>query len=153
MQVLQRTGTRTAVMQSEAINSKIRHASRQDGTGVLRVVVTYGLALLLDLFLLLLVGWKEDPVFWLNSGGYPVWLRAFVLDFFYPLLIVQFFVLILSSVFQLQANRAEGPARRIFQVTVFLLWLLFGSVLTALAWNNIDNLVNSRPLHYHKTVP
>ncbi len=107
------------------------------------------LALLLNAGLLVLVMWKEDPVFWRNEGGYPVWLRDFVFDLFYPLLACQFFVMAAATLCQCFVLRLEGALKFGGLLAILLLWLFFGSVLTILVWNNVDNLWNGRDLHYH----
>ena len=123
------------------------------GLRILKVAALYTLALLINLLLLQLVIWKEDSMFWRNAGGYPVGLRNMVEIIFYPLLTLQFYLLIIASVLQARATSDQGPARGTFLTALVLLWLLFAGVPTVLMWNNIDNLLNSRPLHYHQPVP
>lgn len=115
----------------------------------LRIVGLFGLALFLNLVLLVFVLLREDPPFWRNAGGYPTWLRELVLYTFYPLLAVQFLALLSASVCQCCALPLDRAFRLGGLVFLLLLWLVFGIVLGLLLWNNVENLMNGRDLHYH----
>jgi hypothetical protein len=43
--------------------------------------------LLLGAMVAVFAHWREMPEFWQNRGGYPIWLRHFVLISYYPLLL------------------------------------------------------------------
>ena len=92
---------------------------------------------------------RETPQFWLNAGGYPVWLRALVQIFFYPGLGTSLLLTVggTTSVFQAwRAGRRVGTG-------VWMLWLaqvaLLVAVLTIMSWNNVHNLFDDEPLHHH----
>lgn len=91
---------------------------------------------------------KENRQFWLNSGGWPIWLRELVRFTFYPLLggeILLLAALVLITSSGLGLGRAKNAMRLI---TVLLsLWLL--AVVTVVAGNNLANLWAGRPLHWH----
>ncbi len=92
--------------------------------------------------------WKESELFWLNIGGYPIWLRDCVRTLYYPYL---FFVLTTSAfIFRSLTGRFLRTFRYSRIWLVFLLCLIvIVSCLGLLVANNLINLVESRPLHYH----
>jgi heme/copper-type cytochrome/quinol oxidase subunit 3 len=89
---------------------------------------------------------KEIPLFWRNVGGYPVTLRALVLDFYYPFMALVF----VSAAIALWVDLTRGirPNR-----TQLVGWVIVGAVLGAgfalLTANNLVNLIEGRPLHEH----
>ncbi|MEI8288830.1 MAG: hypothetical protein WCH99_05110 [Verrucomicrobiota bacterium] len=112
------------------------------------------MALPLTLFgLLVLLGaaLKETPVFWRNAGGYPEQLRAFLLVAFYP----GYFLYLLWLMF------VTFTAWRLIcafnKVGIFLLlasgvnWVLLAVSTTIVIWNNVENLLQGLPFHYHAT--
>ncbi len=99
------------------------------------------------------IGWvimtalRETPIFWHNSGGYPVGLRMFVLDFYQPITAV----LLLAGVWRgLALLRPNGSARRNIGLTL-ILWTLLMLGIGLMAANNMINLIEGRPLHWHPT--
>src|ERR1700742_3267812 len=76
----------------------------------------YLLTLGLNLVLLFFVVLKEDPLFWRNEGGYPVFLRDLVLQAFYPLFLFQFIALSVLSICQLRVV----PTEKVFRITLFV---------------------------------
>ena len=116
---------------------------------ILGIVGLYAVAFLLNSGLLLLVLLREDPQFWINEGGYPVWLREFVLVSFYPLLFIQFVVLVGATILQIRVLPLEGSFRLGVLLVVLLLWVFFGIIMGIMLANNVDNLLNGRDLHYH----
>jgi len=65
-----------------------------DGVIVARIVIAL-FTLVVGLPALIWFGWlREVPTFWMNEGGYPIWLREVVLDFFYPLFFLDFFAML-----------------------------------------------------------
>jgi hypothetical protein len=89
---------------------------------------------------------KETPVFWRNEGGFPPTLRAFILDFYYPVTAV----LLVSSVFALVHDLRQGrrPLRPAM-VAWIIMGLILGAGLALLLGNNLVNLIEGRPLHHH----
>lgn len=47
---------------------------------------------------------REEPLFWQNRGGYPVWLRHLVLVSYYPLLIIYSGLFVLQCRFLAREN-------------------------------------------------
>lgn len=91
---------------------------------------------------------REDPTFWLNAGGWPIWLRQTVFATFYPLLGLAVAVLLLLTIFPLLsvANiRLRLPAWTL----AGLMWLWFAAVLGVASWNNVQNVIAGRPIHWH----
>jgi hypothetical protein len=89
---------------------------------------------------------REQPLFWRNAGGWPIWLRDLVAVSFYPLLGLELLLLLLFSSACLR-DRRTTQSSAIF--TLPLLWGLLFLVLAVLAANNLDNLLSGRPLHWH----
>ena len=100
---------------------------------------------------------RETHEFWLNSGGYPVFLRDLVLVTYYPLVIFNFFVLFALTGIRC-AKIAVHPRLITFEIPLILIgWaLLIGSIGVSLK-NNIENFFDDRPIHakpaYDPTTP
>ena len=93
---------------------------------------------------------RETSLFWRNVGGYPVELREFVLACFYPLFAIYFSGLIFGSIVGWQLLfRVRRPSGGILLLVCMLNWLLLTAITTMVLWNNIENLMEGRPLHYH----
>jgi hypothetical protein len=102
------------------------------------------------LFLLMAAVLRETHEFWLNDGGYPVFLRGVVFYLYSPLLFVVFLGTSAATVMALRffaGNRGAGGGRLLFLCG--LQWVLFGAVLVIMLWNNVENLLNGHPMHYH----
>lgn len=107
-----------------------------------------GALLGLVLFLVQLTSWKESDLFWMNAGGYPLWLRECVRSLYYPYLL---FVLALGLTITrsvLGRFLHDLSFRRAWGLLV-LSWILIFAALGLLLANNLINLIESRPLHYH----
>jgi hypothetical protein len=92
---------------------------------------------------------KEQPLFWRNEGGWPVWLRELVLICFYPLTGVE---LVLLLVLTWTGCRCVGASRRLMVARIgglVISWGFFILVIIILAANNLTNLWENRPLHWH----
>jgi hypothetical protein len=107
--------------------------------------------LVFSLLLVQLTIWKESQLFWMDVGGYPIWLRQTVQTLYYPFL---FLVLAYAAML---CRSVVGRFFRSFQVCKT--WLLLGAALVILSGclgllvaNNLINLVNDRPLHYHPPI-
>lgn len=104
------------------------------------------------LFLLGLGGlaWlREQPLFWHNIGGWPVWLRELVHIVFYPFLGLEFVALLF---FSLATAHWISHGRLHSGVAILMLLLLWGLMLVVIAIiiaNNLLNLMEGRPLHWH----
>lgn len=91
---------------------------------------------------------REDPLFWRNAGGWPVWLRETVYLTFYPLLAAELMVLLALSTWFLIHPRPAIKRRRLWPLAA-VMWFWTGAVLLIVASNNIANLIAGRPLHWH----
>lgn len=99
--------------------------------------------------LLATVIWKETPVFWRNEGGYPVWVRSVVLLGFYPTLLaaiasVLFFTA--GCIREYRSTRRVAPSHLAIGIGM---WLLLAGVFVLLLANNLANLADGRPFHWH----
>lgn len=119
-----------------------------------RVLVTAGLLVFSMVmfvcvcFLLWFSYLRETHSFWLNSGGYPVLLRNFVLVSYYPLLAIS-----VIGVMGLTIAALLGPRMPLgfvcFEGLVIIgCWLLLIGSVTVSFTNNFENLWEGRPLHY-----
>jgi hypothetical protein len=89
---------------------------------------------------------RETPVFWRNEGGYPIGFRALVHDGYYPATATLVFVCLVGLVGVVQR------AQRLSRACVVAWFVVVGCLGLGLAMagaNNIINLIESRPLHYH----
>ncbi len=102
------------------------------------------LLLILSAFALL----REDPLFWQNAGGWPVWLRELVLYTFYPLFGLLLMLLTTLALICV-SGIGLGQAKMWVRIPTLLLALWLGAVGVMVAGNNVANLVTGRPLHWH----
>ena len=95
--------------------------------------------------------WKESQEFWLNSGGYPVWLRDCVRVLYYPYL---FFVLVAAITLSRSVCVQFFKQLRLQWVWFVLIatWVVLLASLGLLFTNNIINVFNLRPIHYHEPI-
>lgn len=106
------------------------------------------LCLILVLGLIRLTLWKENELFWLNIGGYPIWLRDSVSFLYYPYFL--FTTMSLAIVTRSVVGRfiRQLAYRRIWILLLFG-WVLYVSNCGLLVANNVKNIWTDRPLHYH----
>ncbi|GAA5481383.1 hypothetical protein Hsar01_00592 [Haloferula sargassicola] len=92
---------------------------------------------------------KEQPLFWRNIGGYPVWLRDLVRIFFWPWLGICVAGLGSWSAWILgaTAQRGRGFAAATWAAAGF--WTTFGCLMVYMTWNNLGNVIDGREWHYH----
>ena len=107
------------------------------------VLTGFGLAVLAGALL------RETPRFWRNAGGFSVWFRDLVFAGFYPFLVVYFFSLVFGSFTGWQLLRARSRSGGVLLLACSLNWLLFLAITSVVLWNNFENLMNGRSLHYH----
>lgn len=119
-----------------------------------RSIAEIGVLLFLNgiagLFLLMSSVLRETRSFWRNDGGYPVFLRGMVYYLHYPLLALVFGGTALGTLMSLRffaGNRGQGGMKLLGVCA--LEWMLLGLVLGIMLLNNVQNLLNGRPLHYH----
>lgn len=91
---------------------------------------------------------REDPLFWRNAGGWPVWLRTLVLDTFYPLFAAEVSVLIVLSMLVFCSPTLARWRKHTWTFTG-LMWLWMVTITAVVVSNNIANLRAGRPLHWH----
>jgi len=104
--------------------------------------------------LMLFAGLREVPMFWTNAGGWPVWLRDLVGFGFYPMLFLEIALLTLLSFVGLRClARLQEPAVGVAVILLPVAWLLLFSVMGLVAFNNVENLIAGRPLHWHAGIP
>ncbi len=91
---------------------------------------------------------RETHSFWLNSGGYPIFLRDFVLLFYYPLLTLSTLGVMGLTIAALQIPRMPVGFMCFEGLVIIGCWaLLIGSMSVSFT-NNFENLGGGRPLHY-----
>jgi hypothetical protein len=110
-------------------------------------------ASLLNLFFLLVLmvfaGLREVPAFWTNAGGWPLWFRDLVAIGFYPMFLFELALLGLLSFSGVHLARAWNPVAGVTIVLLPFAWLMLVSVMVLVGFNNLENLVAGRPLHWH----
>ncbi|WP_309387750.1 hypothetical protein [Cerasicoccus frondis] len=92
---------------------------------------------------------KETPEFWINAGGYPVWLREWVLESYYPGLIAVVSAQTVATIACIHAfiKRHSGTAL-LCLLGLTLCWFVTVVTLGVLVANNLWNLLNNQPLHW-----
>ena len=114
------------------------------GALVVAVPLTlFGLAMLVATTL------KETPIFWRNAGGYPVELRALVLAAFYPAYFIYFFWLLFGTFMAWRLLRTFKRAGTVFLMACMANWMMLAVSTTIVIWNNVQNLLEGLPFHYH----
>ncbi len=118
-----------------------------------REALVFGLGGSVQILLLLGLGglaWlKEQPLFWRNIGGWPVWLREMVRLFFYPFLGLELVALLgfsLAITYWIGQGRLHSGAGILMLV---VLWGLILAVIAIVVANNLVNLMEGRPWHWH----
>jgi hypothetical protein len=110
--------------------------------GILLLLVNTGFTLL-----------KENPWFWRNAGGYSVGLRQTVLSFYYPLLGFNGLVCGIYSVLAASRQPVFGRASLWVISGAVVLWSILFLNVGILTANNLQNVLNGRPVHYHPVLP
>jgi hypothetical protein len=92
---------------------------------------------------------KETPIFWRNIGGYPIELRELVLATYFPLLVANF--LLCGGATALLQKRSFLRGRLSFNslAMVLLFWSVWFLNVGVLLANNIANIIQGRPFHFH----
>jgi hypothetical protein len=103
----------------------------------------------LNALLLVMTVLRESQLFWRNEGGYPIPFRAFVLNYYAPLFLLMALANVLFSVLGFQRVRKLGLLLVIFFVFASGIWFLFGSTVAIMVANNVINLLENRPMHWH----
>ncbi len=91
---------------------------------------------------------REDPMFWRNAGGWPIWLRELVLDTFYPLFAGEVSVLIVLSMLVFCSQSLARWRKHTWTFTA-LMWLWMVAIVAVVVNNNLANLSAGRSLHWH----
>jgi hypothetical protein len=95
--------------------------------------------------------WKENEFFWLNLGGYPIWLRECVRLFYYPYLFFTAASLCVVTRSILGRFIHQFTYSRVW-ILLLITWVLFISNCGLLVANNLKNLWSERPFHYHDVI-
>lgn len=93
---------------------------------------------------------KENALFWRDAGGYALALREFTLHFYYPTLTGSFAICCALSWRLLRRYSIRFRCSMFSLCLVLLLWCLLLLNCGLLVGDNIDNLVEGRPLHSHR---
>jgi hypothetical protein len=95
--------------------------------------------------------WKENEYFWLNAGGYPIWLRDSVRFFYYP-----YFFFTAATLCVVTRSALGRFVRQLDYHRVWLVllaaWIIFFSNCGLLVANNIENIWKDQPLHHHDPI-
>ncbi len=92
---------------------------------------------------------RESPLFWHNAGGYSEDLRALVRIAFYPAVVIYFTGIMSGSFIGWRLLRAGRRSGGVLLLACAFNWLLFAAITTMVLCNNIENLLQGHPLHYH----
>ncbi len=92
---------------------------------------------------------RENPMFWRNAGGYPVELRELILAFYYPGLLAYVFLTFANCYAGWKLLRVGWLDGLALMLGCALNGLLFAIIATVTVWNNVENLLDGLPLHFH----
>lgn len=93
---------------------------------------------------------RENPLFWRNVGGYPIWLREVVLTTFYPLFAFNL-ILLLSLTWHF--FRRLASVGRLWWMNGILIMAGWGLMMVTgilVVANNVTNLLEGREFHSHE---
>ena len=107
---------------------------------------------LLGILLLAAALLRENPMFWRNAGGFPVFLREIVYVVYYPGLLGYLAGIVGISWIALKLLGAGYRSGGFLVFIGLIQGLLLAVILIIMLWNNLDNLLHGQPLHYHPPV-
>jgi len=141
-------------MKKEA-NSQLNREWGSSPLGKAVFFVSLGIAyFLLNIGFIYVTLLKESGEFWQHSGGYPVAVRDTVRMFYYPLLAMLFLFQGLTTIALLKCCLRRLSVTGICGMLALLpAWILTFTGIGILTANNLDNLVEDRPLHWHQGDP
>lgn len=84
----------------------------------------------------------------MNMGGYPIWQRKAVEMFYYPYLLFNFIVILALTWTAGLRLLQQMQIRRIWSL-LLLCWVMLAGCLGLLFANNLTNVIDGRPIHYH----
>lgn len=90
---------------------------------------------------------KESQAFWTDAGGFPPWSRECLKTLYYPYLAL---CMVWMSVVGLQTFRSRPRVPCLFILLAAACAALLTLALGILLFNNLANLLQLRPLHYHE---
>lgn len=92
---------------------------------------------------------REQPLFWRNTGGWPIWLRELVDAAFYLLLSLEAVCLVGFSIMLVARFVPRHSSGGAVALCLGLLWVPFLAIISILITNNVENVIAGRPLHWH----
>jgi hypothetical protein len=92
---------------------------------------------------------REEPLFWMNEGQFPIWMRDLVSSTYYPMLLLEFALLSALSGVSVRLLSTRSASASLAVVLLPILWGLYLIVIANSVANNLDNLLHGRPLHWH----
>lgn len=92
---------------------------------------------------------RETPSFWRNAGGYSVGLRELVLAGFYPAFGIFVLLLVGAGFVGGKMLRQNIRAGALLLLACAFNLLLCAAIVTIVAWNNLENILQGLPLHHH----
>jgi hypothetical protein len=92
---------------------------------------------------------REDSLFWRNAGGYAIWVRDLVYVLYYPSLLLYFAGVVGLSWFAFRLLAGGHKTGVLVFIISSVQWVLFFVIVIITLWNNVDNVLNGRPLHWH----
>ncbi len=107
------------------------------------------LGLVLTAVILEFVHLRESRAFWLDQALYPARLRTVVCQMFYPLVGTQFVLLTVATLLQTFFAPLKSRFRTTQNAVLALLWVLLTAGMLTAVQNNIANVLQGRPLHWH----
>jgi hypothetical protein len=112
-------------------------------------LIIFGIALFVCECVLLWFSYlREMHSFWLNSGGYPIFLRDMVSLFYYPMLILSMMGVVGLTMGALMNLRIPIAFICFEGLVIIACWALIIGSMTVSFSNNFENLWKGRPLHY-----
>lgn len=127
-----------------------RIRARRPSSSNAPLLIAGALVNLLCLIVLLALSYlREEPLFWMNEGDWSVEWRNLVRSAYYPLLVLEFLVLIAFSGMSAYWFSSRRSSANLLMLFLPLLWGLYFMAIVNSVANNVDNLLNGRPLHWH----
>ena len=81
---------------------------------------------------------REMSIFWMNEGGYPVWLREVVLDTYYPIFFIN---LVLMFAYVVLLLRVPPRTPRVLRLNLAVLSVMAAGIIFAGICTVADNVL------------
>lgn len=142
-------GMTTQILHPEPDSLKTRNIRRPPSSHAPLLTSGAVINLLILVILITFSYLREEPLFWMNEGESPIWLRDLVASYYYPFLLLELLLLSAFSGFSIHHLSSRSSSASLAVILLPMLWGLYFLVIVNSVFNNLENLFLGRPLHWH----